>query len=242
MAVRQPSLEQYREDIVQLLADRGNDQATLGGNEPVKNFEEMGAPSSGHWPLTAEAIKRAFGVRDRSVENPDESEYVESLEAASFALLEMYLANLKDGAHILWDAVTTVYPSDEGAHRDYDFFRALAAKGNFKAKSVVLRCDWGIDLMAMAAWREGSDLFVRYARARTAREEKEAEDTNATIASDYEDRKTRISEKEAAKIVADRWGISESSVRRISEGQRIEAGEEKRSPGRPPKGETRRSA
>lgn len=232
---KQPSLEQYREDIVQLLADRGNDQATLGGNEPVKNFEQMGAPSSGHWPLTAEAIKRAFGVRDKRAENPDESEYIESLEAASFALLEMYLANLKEGAHILWDAVTTVYPRDEGGHRDYDYYRERAAKGNPEAKSVLLRCDWGIDLMAMAAWKEGSDLFVRYARARTAREEKEAEDTNATIAADYEDRKLRIAEKEAAKIVGDRWGISESSVRRIAEGQRVAAGEEKRSPGRPRK-------
>ena len=125
-----------------------------------------------------------------------------------------------------------------------EFVRILvAARGDREAALARLRdlrkdlylCDLGVDLLTLLC--RNDDLFVEFARARTVREEKAMEESNARIAADYEDRKARpdISEKEAAEIVADLNGISVSRVRQIAEGQRLARGEEKRRPGRPRK-------
>lgn len=102
-----------------------------------------------------------------------------------------------------------------------------------QAKHGLWLCDRGIDVLTL--YCQEDNLLVEFARARTVREEGKMEGMHAQIEAEYEDMKARPgnSEKDAADIVGDRWGISFQSVRRIAEGQRLARGEDKRGPGRP---------
>lgn len=130
------------------------------------------------------------------------------------------------------DAAVEAYASKRWADRVAS--RALIARAKEAEKDLYL-CDLGVDLLTLLCLEE--DLFVEFARARSAQEDAQMEEQNAAIAADYEDLKAKpgTSEKDAAETVAVRNGISAGRVRQIAEGQRLARGEEKRKPGRPRK-------
>ena len=281
------NFDRQRENVVQLLRDRGNDLVT--GNT-LRDFQEMGAHQGGRMIFTAEYIRRYFGVpKNRDDDAIYTDEYVEHIRGASHVVLEKRLQELRREAPPLWRAVNRVFPRDEGGDRDYERLKKRAAGAGEKvkedryddlknrdlndelerrrvsgyetlkkasreqkvqellhddhrrvrranqAKHDLRLCDRGIDVLTL--YCQEDDLFVEFARARTVREEGKMEEMHAQIEAEYEDMKSRPgnSEKDAAEIVADRWGISFQSVRRIAESQRLARGEEKREPGRPKK-------
>ena len=281
------AFDRQRENVLQLLRDRGNDLVT--GNT-LRDFQEMGAHQGGRMVFTAEYIRRYFGVPKTKDEDAIYTEeYVEHVRGASHVVLEKRLQELRREAPPLWRAINRVFPRDEAGDKDYERLKKQAAGAGEKvdderyadwknrdldkeierrrisgyetiqkasterkvqellhddhrrvrranqAKQDLWLCDRGIDVLTL--YCQEDDLFVEFARARTVREEGEMEGMHAQIEAEYEDLKAipGNSEKDAAEIVADRWGISPQSVRRIAEGQRLARGEEKRGPGRPRK-------
>lgn len=198
------SVGEQEENVRQLLRDRKN---WLGGHEEgIKDFAEMGAHQGGNWPLSAESIRRQFGVA-KNKEDRDNSEYVSLLRAGSHAILEEKLVELKLYAFSLWQAVTQIYPEDGAGDKDYDWYAAKAKRNvplrrvlvlkdtklykSFEsimyARGVVTRCDLGVKWITQQLMDE--ELFVTYAQRRTVKEEGKIEDQNMSIYLRYKELK-----------------------------------------------------
>lgn len=75
-----------------------------------------------------------------------------------------------------------------------------------------------------------------WTRPRSAKEEKQIEESNAAIAADYEDlRRDGVKQDDAARRVGELHGVGRTRVLQIVEMRRLERGEVKRGRGRPRK-------
>src|SRR5215207_8052832 len=119
------SYEDQRRNIVQLSRDRKN--GVGGYAASLKDFAEMGPPSGEHWPLSAEQIRRAFGV-PANREDP-ESPYVQTERGESHVLLERAARQLRRHVPHLYEAWNSLYSPDLSGDRDYDWVLERARKG-----------------------------------------------------------------------------------------------------------------
>lgn len=113
------SFEEQRMNIVQLSRDRKNE---IGGyHAGVRDFGEMGPPSGEHMGMSAEQIRRAFGV---PVNKSDpESEYVLTLRMQCHGLLESAAEALREHAPKLYGAWDRVFDPDTSGDRDYEWYQ-----------------------------------------------------------------------------------------------------------------------
>lgn len=106
-------------NIVQLSRDRKNE---IGGYYAgLRDFSEMGPHSGEHMGMSAEQIRRAFGVpADKS---DPESEYVLTLRMQCHGLLENAAEELREHAPKLYGAWDRVFDPDTSGDRDYEWYQ-----------------------------------------------------------------------------------------------------------------------
>lgn len=126
------SFELQRQHVVQLSRDRKNGYGGYAAG--LKDFAEMGPPSGEHWPLSAESIRRAFGVPQE--DDDPASTYVLLLRAESHAALEQAARELRahaPGLHAAWSAA---YSVDLGGDRDHDAAKSQAERAAKRAQDL----------------------------------------------------------------------------------------------------------
>jgi hypothetical protein len=150
------SFDEQRLNVIQLSRDRKNE---IGGySAGLKDFAEMGPPSGEHWPLSAEQIRRAFGVPID--EDDPESEYAYILRAESHALLEQTADALKHHVPKLYGAWHQIYDPESSAERDYEWY----SKTVNKAKNRMREMERQLRALPLAG-RQDKQLEMRSAHA-----------------------------------------------------------------------------
>ena len=163
------SFDEQRQNVVQLSRDRKNE---VGGYAAgIKDFAEMGPPSGEHWPLSAEQIKRAFGVAE-SKDDPA-SEYVLLLRAESHAALEQKAKELREHTPELWRAWDAIFDPDGSGDRDYEWYAAQSAKLAEQAESEWKRRD-ELEEQEKELIREGKSTEARKCRQKAAEARRDA--------------------------------------------------------------------
>lgn len=259
-AFRLPDLDEQWLNVLQLSKDRKNGFGGYSGG--IINMEELGAHGPGNWPLSAESIRRSFGVPIDSTD-PDHSEYALNLRAQSHVELEKTYRQMKIVAPNSARAWNSIFHPDESGDRDYDWLKQKAdgvitlddlahwidagetdeylirlRKQEFAryASGYLILVDFCLDSMTHKLMH--TELLVKFARARTVREDAEMEERNEAIYLRFLDLRDRGKRPQDAKrLVAREKGISERWAEQIIAGQRERLGMAPRPARRPRKDE-----
>lgn len=227
------SFEQMRLTVMQLLEDHSQ---IYQGGESFPDFAELGpATAEGHFPLNASLIRRYF--QDHPKEMQAISRYfLDSQEAESHLLLEGKLRELRSQLPDVVGPVDAIHFRSTAGNKDAQHVRDLA-KESFDAASFIRIYDCCIDLLALWFVMQNIELYATFARRKTIREEKKAEEFNKRLYYRYMDLEAQNKKAKDIKdiISAEEAGLSHRRIEQIVQSQREILGKEKRDRGRPSK-------